>query len=83
MKKQDVIDAVTNNSLDLIKKPGRSGVTFLFGAGGIRTNKIPEPDDYRENYVILKEVTMGYTSVAFPFNALILEYDKIIGIAFG
>jgi len=82
MKKQDVMDAVTNNSLDLIKKPGKSKIVFILGGGEIRTRTIPIAEDYCDNYFILHDASWGYSSAFETFKTIILEYDKIIGIAF-
>jgi hypothetical protein len=82
MKKQDVIDVITNNSLNLIPPNKTISIDFLLGGGVVSIKAISTLFDYRENFVVLDKAKMGYGDSLAPYKTILLEYDKILGIAF-
>lgn len=79
MNKQDIMEVINNNILnEVLTDP--PVVKFLVHGGVIFTNSIPHPQDYRENYLILRDVTYRFsTSNIEKTNSIVIEYSKIIG----
>jgi hypothetical protein len=79
MKKQTLIDIINNNALNS-KITSPPAIRFFVHGGQFRTNSIPSLDDYKDDYVIVRNVAYEFdTSFYKEYPVIALEYDKIIG----